>query len=233
MTDLSERIAANLARIQTQIAVAAARSGRSPSSVKLVAATKYVDFEKVRAAIELGCVDLGESRPQDIWSRSAAIADLGVRWHLIGHLQRNKIRRTLPLVSLIHSVDSERLLAALEPEAAALGRSIDVLLEVKISADPNKTGFEPGMLESLLSGLAAYPHVQVRGLMGMAGLEEAQADPAREFAALRELRDRLGPACPAGVSLGELSMGMSGDFIAAIEQGATLVRIGSALFSDT
>src|SRR6187551_1493188 len=120
----------NLIRIREQIAAAAARSGRSPDAVTLIGVTKYVSGEVARALVEAGVVDLGESRPQALWSKAESLAGLPIRWHLIGHLQRNKIRRTLPFVACIHSVDSLRLMQAIDQEAGTVGRKIDVLLEV-------------------------------------------------------------------------------------------------------
>jgi uncharacterized pyridoxal phosphate-containing UPF0001 family protein len=208
--------------------------------------------------VEAGCRDLGESRPQQLWERAEELADLPIRWHLIGHLQRNKVRRTLPLVAMLHSVDSPRLLAAIDEECHSWGGSctatpnraseeaavqlppqrpspfrsapLPMLLEVNISGETAKHGFTPEDIEPFLANVAEYRHVSIRGLMGMASLEGDLDVARREFAALRELRDRLRPHCPAGVTLDELSMGMSGDFEPAIEEGATIVRIGSALF---
>ena len=177
---------------------------------------------------ELGVRDLGESRPQELWRKAAALP--AVRWHLIGHLQRNKIERTLPLVHCIHSVDSLRLLAALEEEAARTGRTVDVLLEVNASREANKQGFAPEDLPGLAPALAALKRVRVTGLMTMAAYEE---DPERcrpTFVLLRELRDRLRTAVGSAQPLTELSMGMTNDFEVAVEEGATLVRIGTALF---
>ena len=142
---------------------------------------------------------------------------------------RNKIRRTLPAVSLLHSIDSGRLLEAIHDEAAALGQPVRALLEVNISGEAAKHGFTPAEVEQGLAGWAAYSHVRICGLMGMAGLAGGPAEAERDFSRLRQLRDRLAGRLPAGISLAELSMGMSGDFEAAIRQGATLVRIGSAL----
>jgi PLP dependent protein len=177
---------------------------------------------------------------------------LPVRWHLIGHLQRNKVRRTLPLVAMMHSVDSPRLLAAIEEhlpprkapplqwggfvERQEPLESLDgfaplpVLLEVRISSEETKSGFAPAEIEPFLAKAVDYRHVSIRGLMGMASLDGGLDVARREFAALRDLRDRLRANCPPGVTLDELSMGMSGDFEVAIEEGATIVRIGSALF---
>jgi PLP dependent protein len=231
MSDDTARIAENLSRVRGRIADAAQRSGRAADAVKLVAVTKYVSADVARPLVEAGCHDLGESRPQQIWEKAAQLARLHVCWHLIGPLQRNKVRRTLPLVAMIHSVDSVRLLAVINEEAgtSAIG-PIPVLLEVHISGEAAKHGFTPAELEALLAVAGDYPHVSIRGLMGMASLEGGLDVARREFAGLRELRDRLRPRCPPSVMLDELSMGMSGDFEVAIEEGATIVRIGSALF---
>lgn len=227
MFDTSARIAENVAQVRGRIADAATRSGRTASQVTLVAVAKYVPADMVRPLVAAGCLDLGESRPQQLWDKAAALADLPIRWHLIGHLQRNKVRRTLPLVSMAHSIDSQRLLAAIDEESS---RPLPVLLEVNISGESAKHGFTPELIEPFLAELAGYRNVAVRGLMCMAGLEGGPDDARREFAALRQLRDRLRPNCPADVTLDELSMGMSGDYEIAIEEGATLVRVGSALF---
>lgn len=230
MADPAARIAENLNEVRGRIADAAQRAGRSPNDVTLVGVTKYVPAEIIRPFVAAGCCDLGESRPQQLWDRAAALAGLPIRWHMIGHLQRNKVRRTLPLVSLFHSIDSERLLAAIDEEAAHLALPIPVLLEVNVSGEEAKHGFRPDEIGPLLNELTKYPHVVVRGLMCMAGLEGDLDDARREFTSLRQLRERLRPQCPAGVTLDELSMGMSGDFEVAIEEGATIVRVGSALF---
>lgn len=221
-------IADNLARVRDRIAVAAARSGRRAETITLVGASKYVDVAAARALAAAGCLDLGESRPQDLWAKAATIDMPEVRWHLIGHLQRNKVARTLPLVTLVHSVDSERLLAALDKEAAAQSRRLPILLEVNISGDVSKHGFQPNEVEPALAEADQFVHLDIQGLMGMASLEGGTDVARHDFARLRELRDRL--AAAIGLPLHELSMGMSGDYEIAIEEGATIVRVGSALF---
>lgn len=230
MSDLCRTIEQNLSRVRASIAEAAARAGRDPETVKLVGVTKYVGPEVVRALVRAGLCDLAESRPQQLWDKAAALADLPIRWHQIGHVQRNKVRRTLPLVAMVESVDSERLAVAIDQAAGELGLRVPVLLEVNISAEAAKHGFGPSELQAALPALADLEHVEVRGLMGMAGLESDLDDARRQFAALRDLRDRLQPGCIAGMVLSELSMGMSADFDIAIEEGATIVRVGSALF---
>ena len=249
-----------MAAVRRRIADAAARSGRASDAVTLVAVTKYVSAGVARLLVEAGCHDLGESRPQQLWEKADELAGLPIRWHLVGHLQRNKVRRTLPLLAMLHSVDSPRLLAAIDEERHSWGGSctatpnrsseeaavqlppqhpspsciapLPILLEVNISGETAKHGFAPDEVEPFLVVAAGYRHVSIRGLMGMASLEGGLDIARREFATLRDLRDRLQVNRPPGVTLDELSMGMSGDFEVAIEEGATIVRVGSALFED-
>ena len=229
MSDVAQRIAENVYAVRERIAQAALRAGRDPAGIRLIGVTKYAGPEVAAMLVQAGLADLGESRPQELWRKAEALSGRPVRWHLIGHLQRNKVRRTLPLVTLIHSGDSLRLLEALNEESAALARPTDVLLEINISGESAKHGFAPGELVPLLPTFAALSHLRVRGLMGMAGLETNAGEARRQFASLRMLRDRLQADCPPPIGLSELSMGMSGDFEEAIAEGATLVRVGSAL----
>ncbi|MEX0937706.1 MAG: YggS family pyridoxal phosphate-dependent enzyme [Pirellulales bacterium] len=230
MSETPDRIAENLSRINERIDAAATMSGRTARDVTLVVVTKYVGLEEARAVIAAGCRQLGESRPQSLWQKTESLSDPQVQWHLVGHLQRNKVRRTLPLVHLIHSVDSPRLLKAIDDEATQLGRRCAVLLEVNVSGDVEKQGLQPEELLPLVERMPGYPHVELRGLMTMASRTGGTDVARRNFAELRELRDRLRPSVPEGASLDELSMGMSGDFEEAIREGATIVRVGSAVF---
>jgi PLP dependent protein len=238
-------IAENLQRVRERIARAAEAAGRRPEEITLVGVTKYVDAQQAAELAAAGCTDLGESRPQELWKKVAEMERGGstmppplpaVRWHLVGHLQRNKVHRTLPLVSLIHSVDSERLLAAINEARAAADDSrgpVDVLLEVNTSGELAKLGIAPSEVEPLIAAAAIFPHVAIRGLMTMAALNAGETVAAHNFADLRELRDRLKANAPPEVLLDELSMGMSGDFDVAIREGATIVRIGSLLWENT
>lgn len=230
MSPLEQRIADNVARVRQVIADAAGRSGRRAEDVTLVAVSKYVGLAEIEALLAAGCYDLGESRPQDLWHKAEQLRDRPVRWHMIGHLQRNKTRRTLPLVTLLHAGDSWRLLEAASQSMPPSGRTLEVLIEVNVSGDATKTGLGPEEVEPLLPQIARLPQLHVGGLMAMASwggtLDEARGD----FVRLRTLRDRLAARCPPEISLTQLSMGMSGDFEVAIEEGATLVRVGSALF---
>jgi pyridoxal phosphate enzyme (YggS family) len=213
--------------VNERIAAACARAGRDRGEVTLVAVTKTVSAEMAALLVELGAVHLGENRPQELWHKAGVVG--GALWHLIGHLQRNKVERTLPLAHLIHSVDSLRLLAAVEDEAVRQERTVDVLLQVNASREASKQGFAPEEVPALAPRIAALRWVRVRGLMTMAAFEDEPQRCRPTFADLRKLRDRLrgewGAACP----LPHLSMGMSNDFEVAVEEGATLVRVGTAL----
>jgi pyridoxal phosphate enzyme (YggS family) len=226
-TPLHATLASRLGSVEDRLRSACERAGRPRAEVTLVAVTKMVSIEVAAALVELGVRDLGENRPQELWRKEAALPRT-VRWHLIGHLQRNKIERTLPLVACIHSVDSLRLLEALESEAERQQRSVTAMLEVNCSGEASKHGFVPAEVPGLADELAKLKHVNVVGLMTMAALE---ADPQRcrpTFRLLRELRDQLQERL--GRPLPELSMGMSNDFEVAVEEGATFVRLGSVLF---
>ncbi len=224
------RVAENLQQVHERIESACARSGRSVDSVNLVAVTKYAELEWVRDLLSLGIEDLGESRPQQLVERAGLIQQ-PLRWHMIGHLQRNKARKVLPLVSLIHAVDTLKLLTTLDRLAEELQLQPRVLLEVNVSGETAKHGFAPDELASGWPSVLACNYVQVEGLMTMAPLS-ADVETARPvFRGLRELRDRLVESSPANMRLPELSMGMSNDFEIGIEEGATQIRIGSSLFT--
>lgn len=224
-----DRLRQNWLRVQQEVAEAANEQGRAADEVTIVAVSKYVDAETTLALIEVGCNDLGESRPQSLWQKYESLQprSADIRWHLIGHLQRNKVRHTVRCRPVIHSIDSERLLAAVADEAAAQGLTLSVFLEVNISGDSAKTGFQPEQLPPLLERLPAVG-VQILGLMAMAGRDTSPVQAGQQFEQLRLLRDRL--AAGSAQPLSELSMGMSSDFREAIAAGATMVRIGSRLF---
>ena len=232
MPEPTAQIAENVARVRRRIAEAAVRSGRTAEGITLVAVTKYVGPAEVRALVEAGCTTLGENRPQQLWEKAETFGDVPIRWHMIGHLQRNKVRRTLPLVKMIESADSVRMIAAVDAAAGEFSCRVPILLEVNVSGEVAKHGFEPAAVEAVLAELAGCRNVDVRGLMCMAALAGGPDAARDDFARLRRLRDRLRDVCPEEITLDDLSMGMSGDFEAAIEEGATIVRIGSALFED-
>lgn len=227
-TSAEQKLRANFAAVEHRIANACARVGRTRSEVTVVAVTKTISAELAALLPAVGILDVGENRPQELWRKSELLAN-AIRWHLIGHLQRNKIDRTLPLVEMIHSVDSVRLLQALEQEAGKQRRRIAVLLEVNASGEANKHGFDSSEVCGLVPILNDLKQVQVCGLMTMAALQEPQACRPT-FAALRQLRDQLGAQVAETHSIAHLSMGMTNDFEVAIEEGATLIRLGTVLF---
>ena len=238
-------IADNLRRVQERIARAAESAGRRPDEIMLVGVTKYVDANAAAELAAAGCRELGESRPQELWHKAEQLAgdpasaigketaNSSIHWHLIGHLQRNKVARTLRYSSYIHSVDSDRLIAELN-QACSDGHGIlpcvDILLEINTSGEAAKHGLAPDEVEQLLETMHKYPHVFVLGLMTMAALEGGSSVATRNFASLRELRDKLKQNKYANTAFNELSMGMSDDFEIAIKEGATIVRIGSLLW---
>lgn len=229
--EMLRRLHENVEGIRRRIDRACERSGRSPDSVTLIAVTKYARIEWVRGLLELGLRDLGESRPQQLLERADLLAaDYDVHWHLIGHLQRNKARRTLPSIARIHSVDTLRLLQTLERLADELNIRPRVLLEVNVSGEAAKDGFAIPELEAVWTDICRLRLVEITGLMTMAphSIEPESARPV--FRRLRELRDELVARNGDGPVLTELSMGMSGDFEIGIEEGATHIRIGSALY---
>jgi pyridoxal phosphate enzyme (YggS family) len=228
-TQRKQLLTDHLHAVEERLEAACTRAGRARSEVTLVAVTKTVSPGTATLLLDLGVDHLGESRPQELWRKAAALPPT-VHWHLIGHLQRNKLARTLPLVELVHSVDSLRLLNAVDEDAARQGRSVAVLLEVNASREPNKGGFGPEDVPALVPQLAALRHVHVHGLMTMAAFEEDPQKCRPTFALLRQLRDRLRGELGPPHRLKHLSMGMTNDYEVAVEEGATLVRIGTALF---
>jgi PLP dependent protein len=224
----ADRIGENLTAVRSRIVDAARRSGRDSSSVTLVAVTKRNAPDAIRALVAAGALDLGENYPQELWSKVEALAGLPVRWHLIGHLQSNKVKKTLPMVKMIHAVDSLKLLKTLDELAAGLPDPPSVCLQVNASGEESKHGWNPDELPVDADAIAACRKIPIVGLMTIAGYGTSNDEARPTFARLRELRDHLRSA--TGLTLPELSMGMSGDYEAAIEEGATFVRVGSALF---
>ncbi len=226
---LKDRISSNLKRVREGIAEAAISHGRNPADILLLGVTKYSSALETRCLVELGCSDLAESRPQDLWKKAEDLADLRVRWHFIGHLQRNKVRKTLPLIHLMHSLDSHRLLEELVGECQRVNLQLSALIEVNMSGDANKTGLPAEQVPQLIEAMLAQRQVHLSGLMGMAPLGSTPETARQCFASLRQLRDKMQQQFPEA-SLSQLSMGMSGDYREAIAEGSTVVRIGSALF---
>ncbi len=242
MTTIKERYK----QVQDRIASAANRSWRTASDVHLVAVTKYASVDDVRQLIDLGHVDFGESRLQHFTQIVAQIdeyigrrKELGepdlsnpIRWHFIGHLQRNKCRRVVPLSRMVHSVDSLRLAEELEEVASKKNTVIEVLLQVNIANERQKTGIAPAAIEYMLEHLASMPHVKPRGMMCMAPASDNPDNSRPIFQRCEDLFSEMKSSRHCGNSFNVLSMGMSSDFEIAIECGANIVRVGSALFGE-
>lgn len=230
MSVTPEVIARNLARVQERIAEACRRCGRNVEEVTLVAVTKTVGVDEIRALYEAGVRHVGENRVPVALEKHQHLASLDLRWHFIGHLQRNKAAQLLRGgFGIIHSVESSKLLAILGREASA-SAPVEIFLEVNVSGEEAKYGLAPEAVEEVLRETLALPGVRARGLMTMAPWESEAEATRPVFAGLRALRDTL--AETTGAALPDLSMGMSNDYEIAIEEGATLVRVGSALFQE-
>jgi PLP dependent protein len=211
----------NLERVRERIARAAARAGRPPDDVLLIGVSKTVDVDRIRAALGAGLRALGENRVQEAKTK---VAELGrpAAWHLIGHLQTNKVKDALELFDVIHSLDRLELAQELERRAAARGLAVEAMLQVNVAAEPSKGGFGPDAVGEALEAIAKLAHVKVTGLMAIPPEVERPEESRRWFRGLREQAERHG--------LKRLSMGMSGDFEVAVEEGATMVRVGTAIF---
>lgn len=222
-----QEIAANLDVVLSQISSAAAKGCRKMEDVQLIAVSKKQDAEKVRAAFDAGQAIFGESRVQEARVKIALLPS-ALRWHLIGRLQKNKIRHALPLFELFHSVDSLELAGAMERIAGEEGVRPRVLLEVNLAGEGSKIGFGPEKLRAEMEQLLGLGRIEIEGLMTIPPLAPAAEDSRRHFVMLRELRDDL--EREFRVRLPQLSMGMSNDYTVAIEEGATHVRVGTAIF---
>jgi len=219
----------NLERVREQIARAAAKSSRTADDVELVAITKTHPAEKVREAIEAGQTLFGESRVQEARAKIPELPS-SVRWHFVGHLQKNKIRHALPLFEMIHSADSLSLAQEMNRIAEEEGMHPRVLLEINLAGEGSKFGFAPNTLREQMEELLALPRLSILGLMCIPPIAEDAEASRKYFVELRELRDRL--QTEFLVDLAQLSMGMTQDYAIAVEEGATLVRVGTAIFGE-
>jgi PLP dependent protein len=237
----SEKIESNLQTIRHNIAEACRRAGRSPGEVSIIAVTKSADMEALKVALDLGLTHLGESRVQQLCDRAAELTEYlqrrraggpppQVRWHMIGHLQRNKVRQVLGVASTIHSVDSLRLAEDISARAERDGISVDLMLEVNCSQEPQKYGCAVGAALHMAELVCTLKNIRLVGLMTMAELTQDAEKSRPVFALLRELFDELRHNHVGGDAFRHLSMGMSQDYTVAVEEGATMVRIGTALF---
>jgi pyridoxal phosphate enzyme (YggS family) len=223
-------ITANLAEIRERIARSAARAGRAAEDITLVAVSKTFPAEAIRSAYELGLRHFGENRVQEWESKRAAVADLDTTWHLIGHLQSNKARRAASLFNRVDSVDSVALAQKLDAAAASEARRLKVLIEVHLGGEETKSGVPEADLPSLAESIARLPHLELLGLMAIPPYFDDTERVRSYFQRLRALREQVGAQIKMPLSV--LSMGMSHDFEIAIEEGATEVRVGTALFGE-
>ncbi len=221
----------NLATVHERIANAARRAGRDPAAVRLLPVSKTVEEARIRLAYEAGCRYLGENKLQEVSRKWEAMADLtDLKWSVIGHLQTNKAKLVARYAAEFQALDSLRVADALDRRLQAEGRQLDVFVQVNTSGEASKYGLQPDETAAFLRELPAFSGLRVRGLMTLA-LFSAEAARVRQcFVLLRDLRDQLRQDAPSGIGLDELSMGMSGDYEIAIEEGATVVRVGQAIF---
>lgn len=241
---MRRKLADNLKRIRDRIEAACQRARRRPEDITLVAVTKTVEIDVIRATIEAGQFELGESRVQELVKRAGMVREHLTRrrkiersaappdpcWHMIGHLQRNKVRQVLPWVQMIHSLDSLRLAEEISAEAVRLGTIMPLLIEVNVSGEKAKHGIAVGAVPHFAEHIASLPGIQIVGLMTMAPFVEDPEDARPCFCRLREIFEDIQADGVVGPQFRQLSMGMSNDFEVAIEEGATLVRVGTALF---
>ncbi len=224
-------IADNIRTVIDRIATAATRAGRDPASVRLVVVTKTIDGARVKEAVDTGAMVLGENRVQEAKEK---IEKLGnpASWHLVGHLQTNKARNAVNYFELIHSMDNLALAKEIDKQAAKIGKKQDVLVEVNIGGEASKAGMTVRNAPVLVREAAKLSHIAIQGLMTMPPYSENPEDSRPYFRVLKELAESIAGENIPGVSMQELSMGMSGDFEVAIEEGATMVRVGTAIFGD-
>lgn len=225
-------IKSNIDSIRGKIADAAIKSGRDPSEVTLVAAAKVQPVEKIAEAIDAGVTIIGENRVSEAKEQKEKLSGKETGWHMIGHLQRNKVKEALGLFDMVHSLDNMRLAKKIEEEAGNRGGSIEVLLQLNISGEETKGGFNEGDVNEALNQLNDMKYLKVKGLMTMPPFFSDPEEARPFFRRLREIRDEINEAGNYSEALGHLSMGMSNDFEVAVEEGATMVRLGTVLFGE-
>jgi hypothetical protein len=226
---MAEQIRERLVRVREQIARAAERAGRSAENITLIAVSKTFDSATVQQAVDAGACDLGENRVQEGITKVASIKG-DVRWHLIGHLQSNKARQAVETFDVIHTIDSSQLAERLDRVAGDLARKPEVLVQVDLAHEPTKSGADEGELPAIIEALDSASHLEFRGLMTLPPFFDSPEQTRPYFRRLREILDALNRGRALEQRLTELSMGMSHDFEAAIEEGATMVRVGTAIF---
>ncbi len=227
---MAEEIRDRLARVREEIARAAHRAGRTASDITLIAVSKTFDPDTVQRAVDAGALDLGENRVQEAATKVGVVRAGNLRWHLIGHLQSNKARQAVSIFDVIHTIDSRELVARLDRMAGELERRPSVLIQVDLAKEPTKSGASEGDLPAIVEALDSARHLEFRGLMTLPPFFDSPELARSYFRRLREILDGLNRTRTPDRKLSELSMGMSHDFGIAIEEGATMVRVGTAIF---
>ena len=224
-------ITENLSMVENKIATACKRAGRERDEVKLIAVSKTQPVEAIREAIEYGINSFGENRVQELREKTEIIKD-NLDWHLIGHLQTNKVKYVVGKVSLIHSLENIRLAEALDKEAAKLGITVDVLAEINVAKEASKFGVNPEDAENFIREVSKFPNINIKGLMTVAPYTDISEENRKYFRQLKKIMVDLNSKNIHNVSMNVLSMGMTGDYEVAIEEGATLVRVGTGIFGS-
>ncbi len=221
----------NIQLVRNKMAEACLRSGRNPEDVELVAITKTVNVEQINEAIGAGIRVVGENRVQEAWRKFQEV-DKKVHWHLVGHLQSNKVKRVLQFADMIHSVDSVHIAREIQTQAEKLDRTIEVLIQVNTSQEESKFGLEPEATIKALEVISTFPNLKIEGLMTIGAFLPEPEDVRPCFKLLRELKEKANERKIVGVQLKALSMGMTNDYEVAIEEGSTMVRVGTAIFGE-
>lgn len=224
-------LSANLGKISKRIKAAAERSGRQEETIKIIAVTKTIPPISIREVMDLGISSFGENRVQELVAKFDEIPS-PVQWHLIGHLQRNKVKYIVDKIALIHSLDRISLAKEIDKRAARIQRQIPVLIQVNIAEEKSKFGLQKEEVIPFIQEIKDYPHLEIQGLMTMAPLVQDPEEVRPVFRSMRELRDEINALSLSGVRMKYLSMGMTNDFEIAIEEGANMVRIGSGIFGE-
>lgn len=228
---MNEHIVENYQNVENRVAAACARAGRARSEVTLIAVSKTKPIEDIQALIDYGVTNFGENKVQEMCAKEEVITE-ALSWHMIGHLQRNKVKYLMGKTCLIHSVDSLRLAQEIQKEAAKVGIVCPVLMEINIGNEESKGGIGIDEAETLARQIAELPNLKLKGLMCIAPFVDDAEENREHFKKMREKRDELAALAIPGTEIRELSMGMTGDFEVAIEEGATLVRVGTAIFGE-
>lgn len=223
-------IKSNLAIVQSRISDACKKVGREPDSVRLLPVTKTVSAERLRIAYAAGCHEMGENKIQEAREKSEVLSDLGIKWCIIGHLQTNKAKYLARIADEFQALDSIKVAEALDKRLQIEGRSMDVFVQVNSSGEASKFGLAPDDVQAFVAQLPNYSSLNIKGLMTLAVFSSDRDRVRQCFIKMRELQEMLRQEAPPGLSFDELSMGMSGDYEIAIEEGATVVRVGQAIF---